>query len=90
MAYFVNVSTTATLIKTPGAGENLRIQNLGTATVFVSNNSGVTTTTGLPLTPGSKMELTTPFNAIGTGAGVGIYGITAAGSASISVQGIAT
>lgn len=87
MSQFVAVTNAATLVKTPGPGENVIIINNGPATIYVSNNSAVTTTTGLPLTQGSRTELFSPFNVIGTGAGVGIYGITASGTANVTVNG---
>jgi hypothetical protein len=93
----VNVSTTAIIVHTPGLGENVKIQNTGGVTAYLSNNSGVTVTTGLPLTPGSTIELFNAYNVIGSGAGVGIYGITgvitsagAATATTLSVLGIVT
>lgn len=85
---YVNVGTTATIIKSPQAGENSWIENTGGVTVYISSNSGVTTSTGLPLTPGSHIHLYQLFNI--TGATGGLYGITASGGTTVAVNGICT
>jgi len=80
MAYNVTIASAATFIKTAGPGEQLDIVNSGPAVVYISNNSGVTSTTGLPLTPGSKARLSLPYNVPGSDA---YYGVCATGQSTI-------
>ena len=81
----VPVTSSATLVHQPAVGETLTLFNQGPATVFVSNNSGVTTSTGFPLTVGSHVEWFKGANAGTAAAPVIIYGITASGNATLSL-----
>lgn len=80
MAYFTNVSTSAILLKAPGLGEQIRLQNVGQVTVFVSSNASVTATTGFPLTPGSEIRWFNGYNG-----GFTVYGITSSSASTISI-----
>ena len=80
MAAYQTMSTTAAIIRQPGPGSGLEIVNIGQWPVYISNNSGVTSTTGLPLTPGSKARLSLPYNVPGSDA---YYGVCATGQSTI-------
>ena len=88
MAYNVTIASAATFIKTAGPGEQLDIVNSGPAVVYISNNSGVTTTTGFELPPGSELHLYNLYNF--AGASGGLYGIVASGTGAVSINGLAT
>lgn len=74
-----SATSTAALLHTVSnlTSEHVTVENFGTNIVYISNNSGVTTTTGFPLTPNSSI---TWHNAVGS-----IYGITASGTARIQI-----
>lgn len=77
---YVPVGTSATVIHQLAGGETLKIHNphIEGVTVYISNNSGVTTTTGFPMGAGSDIIWR---NGPGT-----IYGITAAGASTLRLE----
>ena len=83
MGYSTNISTTATLIKTPGLGEQVWLENISQTTVYVSSNSAVTSTTGFPLTYNSLIKWFNGYNG-----GFTLYGITASGQATVTINGV--
>jgi hypothetical protein len=92
----VPVSSTAIIVCSPAAGCNYAIQNTGTATAYISNSASVTTTTGVPLTPGSRLTWIQPYNAGVSAIPVPVYAICPAPIAgqpaigtTLSVQGTA-
>lgn len=72
-------STSASLLHavSNSLSEHVTFENFGANVVYLSNNSGVTTSTGFPLTPNSQILWR---NATGA-----IYGITASGTSRVSV-----
>jgi hypothetical protein len=88
MAYFVNVASGAvSLLRQPALGETTRLQNVGNVTAFLSSNSGVTATTGFPLTPGSKIEWISGANTGTPSTPIACYAITASSGTVVSVGG---
>lgn len=74
----VPAGTSATLIRSIGnTAENITIRNLSPITTVYVGGASVTTSTGLPLTPGSEVRL---FKVTGA-----IYGITAGGVSNLNV-----
>jgi hypothetical protein len=78
----VPVATTAVILCSPATGVQFQIMNVGTQVCYVSNNSGVTSTTGFPLTPNSFINW---YNAGPLGGAV--YAICASGGTTVNVTG---
>jgi hypothetical protein len=82
----VPVATSAVIVASAAQNVQYQIFNVGSQVAYISNNSGVTSTTGFPLTPNSFINWYNAYN-YGASGTQNVYAICAAGGTTLNVTG---